>query len=69
MTLAADLDTIGWSARELAGRLGCDPKLVRRWVDGVAETPPLVAAWVRKLAIAHRRIPPPEGWRKRVVEG
>ena len=56
------LETIGWSQRALADRLGIHETRVRRWASGAAETPPAVLAWLDRLAAAHRAHPAPVGY-------
>jgi hypothetical protein len=53
------LDDIGWSSRGLSDRIGVAETTVRRWRSGQAETPLPIAHWLRQLAAAHRRLPPP----------
>jgi ribosome-binding protein aMBF1 (putative translation factor) len=53
------LQTIGWSQRGLAARLGWDDGTVRRWLrqDGIA--PADVDTWLERLAEAHAANPAP----------
>ena len=53
-----------WSQRELAGALGCDDRLVRRWAAGGADIPEPVAEWLEALSATHARHPAPASWRK-----
>lgn len=57
--LQACLDDIGWSSRALADRIGVAETTARRWREGTAATPLPIAHWLRQLAAAHRRLPPP----------
>lgn len=57
--LAAALQTIGWSQRELARRLKVGETQVRRWVAGAAPMPPALMAWLAKAAAWHAKHPPP----------
>ncbi len=52
---------LGWSSRDAAARLECDPRLVQRWwtdMDGHAAPEPVVA-WVEDLADYIRTHPAP----------
>jgi transcriptional regulator with XRE-family HTH domain len=60
---SAALVSIGWSQRQLAGRLKCDQKMASRWSSGAAAVPPSIATWLTQLATAHRLYPPPDDWR------
>ncbi len=58
--------TLGWSSRDAATRLGCDPRLVQLWwadTEGHAAPDPVVA-WVEDLADYVRRHPAPT-WKPR----
>lgn len=57
--LAECLDTLHWPQRTLAGVLGVDESTVRRWQKGERPVPDPIAAWLRQLTAAHRRLPPP----------
>jgi hypothetical protein len=59
------LQAIGWSRRELAERLGCDPVLAWRWARGKAAIPKSIARWLEALANDHNANLPPSDWRKR----
>jgi hypothetical protein len=59
------LGALRWSQRGLAEILGCDDRLVRRWVGGEAAVPPDVADWLQDLAELHASLPPPAAWRRR----
>lgn len=59
------LAAIGWTGGVLALRLGCHRNLPLKWLDGSTALPPAVAAWLRRLAQAHQRNPPPDDWRTR----
>jgi len=61
------LALLRWSQRGLSDALSCDDRLVRRWASGNATVPPDVEEWLENLALAHKRHPPPEGWRRRVA--
>jgi transcriptional regulator with XRE-family HTH domain len=58
-------ETLGWSHREIARRLGCSVNLPLRWESGRAETPPAVLGWLERLARHIDRHPPPPEWRVR----
>ena len=60
----AALAALGWSARYLAGLLGCNRTLPLAWSSGRATVPVPVAAWLRALGAAHERLPLPD-WRTR----
>lgn len=62
MTLRTHLETIGWSQRALADRLGIHETRVRRWASGAVQIPPAVLAWLDRLAEAHRAHPAPVGY-------
>lgn len=67
--LAAALDALGWSARYLAGLLGCTRVLVGQWLSGRTAVPPAVAAWVRRRVRDMQADPPPTAseWRRRAA--
>lgn len=56
------LETIGWSQRQLAERLGVSEPTIRRQCSGRYEPDPRVLAWLEQLAKAHRDAPVPDGW-------
>ena len=57
------LDTIGWSRRVLADRLGLNSdRVVRLWAAGAIMVPPPVARWLRQIAQKLHEIPPPKDW-------
>jgi hypothetical protein len=58
--LSASLDAINWRPATLAEVLGVNERSVRRWLAGDAAVSDPVAAWLRDLASAHRRHPPPQ---------
>lgn len=58
------LDAIGWSARELAVRLGCHRNLVVEWTSGRRRCPEPVALWLAGLQAHHLAHPAP-AWRTR----
>jgi len=60
---SAALATIGWSARQLVTRLGCDTNLATRWSRDQAPVPPSIARWLSRLAAAHAAQPVPQDWR------
>lgn len=67
--LAETLTLLRWPYREVAAELGCDEKMIRRWLDGSADIPPLVSAWFsecRHLALQIRwpKAPDEKDWRK-----
>ena len=53
------LDLLRWPTRTFADLLGVSETTCRRWRNGSLGVPPLVGAWLRKLAEAHRALPPP----------
>ena len=57
--LAACCDSIGWSLRTLADRASVRQTTVQRWAHDQQPIPPLIAAWLTKLAAFHRRNPAP----------
>ncbi len=57
--LSETLAILHWSGRTLAGALGIDESTVRRFRRGDRAIPDPIAAWLRALAAAHRRLPPP----------
>ena len=57
--LLAALDTIGWSARTLAGRCDVRQTTVQRWAHDMQRIPPPVAKWVCQLAKYHAAHPAP----------
>jgi hypothetical protein len=58
------LEWLGWSNHALAGRLGCDEKVVRRWLAGEAEIPVQVADWISDLSRHVASKPPPANWKR-----
>ncbi len=62
------LQSIGWSDRSLAEKLGIHANRVRRWSNGKYEVPPPIAVWVEKLAAVHDRHPRPDGWSESAAE-
>lgn len=58
------LETLGWSERELARRLACDPKLANRWSRGISEVPTDLGRWLDQLVKASARVTPPS-WRQK----
>ena len=64
--LAALLDRIGWSARELSSRTGIPQHRIGRWVTGVNArgnpclAPDEVVAWLEMVAWAIERVKAPE---------
>jgi len=63
----ACLAALGWTKRGLAAILECDDRLVRRWAEGT-DIPASVAAWLETLAKTHEALPPPQGWKRRVMK-
>ncbi|MGD0107284.1 MAG: helix-turn-helix transcriptional regulator [Rhodopila sp.] len=61
----ACLQSIGWTQRGLADRLGIHETRVRRWAGGQYQIPPDIAAWLERLAAVHARHPVPDGWAER----
>jgi len=61
------LKIIGWSARKLSKRLKCDTAIINRWALGTAQTPPVIAEWLERLAEDTLANPPPTDWRVRPV--
>jgi transcriptional regulator with XRE-family HTH domain len=55
----AALQSIGWTQRGLADRLGWDEGTVRRWMRDGGEAPAEVDEWLTTLARFHDRNPPP----------
>lgn len=53
------LDTIGWSKRSLAVKLGVNEMRPKRWASGVYPVPDEVAQWLTTLARVHAYNPPP----------
>ena len=58
----ACLESIGWSQRALADRLGLHETRTRRWASGRYEVPQNVADWLQCLCDAHDAARLPEGW-------
>ena len=56
------LQTIGWSERELAARLGAHRNTVNDWANDRRKPPQIVLEWLASLAVAHEARPAPE-WR------
>jgi hypothetical protein len=54
------LQTIGWTQRGVAARLGIPEQSPRRWAGGLYPVPDEVARWLEKLVAAHERNPPPD---------
>ena len=58
------LGQIGWTATELARRLGVSDRSVRRYLSGERQIPDNLADWLRQVATALQSVPPvPAGWR------
>jgi transcriptional regulator with XRE-family HTH domain len=55
----AALQSIGWSQRGLADRLGWDEGTVRRWMRDGGEAPAEVDRWLAALARFHDQHPAP----------
>jgi plasmid maintenance system antidote protein VapI len=59
------LREIGWSASELARRLGIRPGSVFDWLNGRNAVPENLAAWLRRVRDAQGSVPPlPDNWRR-----
>ncbi len=54
------LQTIGWSQRGLADRLGWDEGTVRRWMRVGGDAPAGVDDWLAELARCHTANPAPQ---------
>jgi transcriptional regulator with XRE-family HTH domain len=62
----ACLDSLGWTRRNLAERLGlASPTTVRRWATGEASIPHALADWLERRATAMDTDPLPTGWAPR----
>jgi transcriptional regulator with XRE-family HTH domain len=62
--MEALLRQIGWTARELAQRLGIRGSTVGDWLNGRRSIPDNVADWLRQVAQVLDQAPAlPEGWR------
>jgi transcriptional regulator with XRE-family HTH domain len=62
--MAAVLKAIGWTAGELARRLGVRPDTVQSWLAGRREIPPNLGRWLLQVRDVHDTAPPlPDGWR------
>lgn len=61
--LRYNLWCIGWSANELAHRLRLDESSTRRMVRGDKAVPNEVAIFTEQLAVIHRCLWEPVGWR------
>jgi ribosome-binding protein aMBF1 (putative translation factor) len=48
--LADAMRTLGWGVPDLAQRVPCSVRAVRRWLAGSAPIPDAVARWVADLA-------------------
>jgi predicted transcriptional regulator len=53
------LRTIGWSRCGVAKTVGLSEMSFRRYENGTAKVPADIAAWLEKLAAAHKRNPAP----------
>jgi DNA-binding transcriptional regulator YdaS (Cro superfamily) len=53
------LAEIGWSARELSQRIGVPERTVQQWVAGTRQAPAWLVPWLRRVAKALARLPPP----------
>ena len=70
------LREIGWSAREMGHRVGCDERTARGWVEYTEDEhghrltgrypPPVILPWLRFIARTITANPPPS-WRVRRV--
>jgi plasmid maintenance system antidote protein VapI len=67
MTSAEMVETmrqIGWTATELAKRLGISDRGVRRYLTGQREIPDNLADWLQQVATALQSVPSvPKDWR------
>ncbi|MDX3929278.1 MAG: hypothetical protein QHC90_26185 [Shinella sp.] len=59
------LASLQWSKEQLADILECDISWVNAIDDGEISAPPLLAAWLNTLAMAHDTVGIPEVYRKR----
>lgn len=57
--LRACLAAIGWSIRTLAERASVRQTTAQRWAMDQQRIPPLIAAWLTKLAQYHAKHPAP----------
>jgi hypothetical protein len=57
--LAAVLDLLHWSARDLAAEVALNERTVRRWLSGEYEVPAPIGAWLEDLAVYHVAHPAP----------
>lgn len=55
----AALQSLGWSVRALAERLGVSEATVRQWQRGRRSPPPAIDEWLARLAQAVTDDPPP----------
>lgn len=62
------VELLGWTVRHFAREVGADDRTVRRWLDGTAQVPEPLAAWLRTLATLHQAMPAP-AWRVRERQG
>lgn len=54
------LDTVGWSAAELARRVGYHAGTVKEWRRGTLTVPFVVAYWLEQVAGAVDALPAPQ---------
>jgi hypothetical protein len=60
--LATLLVRVGWSARELASRVGVNERTAQRWVVGSTPCPAEIVRWLGGLADFIEGNPPPVSW-------
>ncbi len=60
----AALKALGWTPRQLARELSCDPHIPLRWKLGTAAIPPVVERWLLSRQKAASRLPAPV-WKRR----
>jgi transcriptional regulator with XRE-family HTH domain len=53
------LEILSWSQRDLAAKLGVDPKQVQRWMAGASLVPLSTESWLEGLVLAHQAHPAP----------
>lgn len=65
LQLARALKTLGWSQKELGGRVGATRMTTWRWLRGEYPIPDELADWLNDRVRAERSLPPaPQNWRK-----
>ena len=63
LTFPELLDEIGWTKNQLAAMLPMNERTMRRIDKGETPCPPVLRAWLEKIAQLLRDNPVPEGWR------